>query len=167
MPQNKVQAHILEERGYPIPAGGYIVQYAGKTHGGFHTTVADACVTLRKVMGLGTHANLPLRAPQGQWKYKAKQVMPMKMERRVRCLLRYAAARESRVPSAVGPANVMSSLAHVEICEAMHSTEAALHFTSLSLKYGPCKSWLFTWHGATLVFIDSATQHACARGCSE
>ena len=123
----------------PYPQKGWVAQYGGGTHGGRHTTIEEACATLRKAMGLGARAKLPLRAPR---KHKARQTMPAKFAHRVRCLLRYAAAREAQVPSAVGPADLASSLAHARICKTMYSAEPALHFTSLGLKYHPCKSWL-------------------------
>ena len=118
---------------------GYIVQYLGQTHGGFHRTIGQAKQRLRLAMGLNPNKKLPLRKKVGAWKYKAKGLTTTVLLTRCRCLIKFAAQRLSQVPSAKGPQDLIDSVAHCTKSRHMYAAEGSMRFASLALKYGPCK----------------------------
>ena len=122
---------------------GWVVQYQGVTHSGYLDTKAEAIKILRRVLGLGPRAKLPVWGGRAWTTATARKIPPRLLWHRVKCLVKFFQARRSRAPSKVfGPADVEASLEHVSKSAVMYRSEPALHFISLGLKYAPCKNHL-------------------------
>ena len=127
---------------------GFIVQYNGKTHGGFNANLEVAKRILRGVLRLRPGQRLPVRKPKQKMSGRVNRAMPKRTLQKVQFLSKYIQARQSRVPDGGWPCDMEASLVQAHRSKAMYAAEPALHFLSLGLKYGPLKESLLRLWGA-------------------